>query len=203
MQRQGPAEPEECALALIGQILGQSGSARSIHDILANRLPERGRPNALGPGPEIDAALSRLVRLLTNSFACNRDPTFQSDVVQSAHRRIVTDPELYQRALTVRRAAGLAESRMEIHHARRLLANTDPSTPAGKVPSLRRALHPFPYLRNYEHLVGAELAGLSALGRADRSASRKVVELLAPGPEAANAAWLSGPSKRTESKSEK
>ena len=169
--------PNEVADALIAEILGPPRPGPfgpPIHDILADRLPERASGRTLAPGPEVDAALGRLVEVLTTYFEAHpgADSTFHWEVVQRADRRIATDPELNRRAATVRRAAALAESAMEIHHASRVLAAcVGPTSRSGGSSSrFRRALWPFPYLDNYEHLVGAEYRAFQRIGRADRVA---------------------------------
>ena len=166
----------EVADALIAEVLGppRAGQPRPpIHDILADRLPERASGRTLAPGPEVDAALGRLVEVLTTCFEAQAadDPTFHWEVVEHVDRRIATDSELNRRAATVRRAAALAESAMEIHYARVLTAGVGPTSRAWDSSSrLRQALWQFPYLDNYEHLVGAEYQAFQKVGRADRVA---------------------------------
>ncbi|MGI9613830.1 MAG: nicotianamine synthase family protein [Acidimicrobiales bacterium] len=162
----------EVVAALLDETLGFRGSEASIYHVVASRLPELAGWEALAPGPETDAALSRLVDLVTTTFHPKDDRGRFShwDVVRSACRLIEADAQLLERASTVRRAAGIAESLMEIHHARLLL--TDTELPRSEVPleTLRWMLRPFPYLGNYELLVNAELAGLQSTHGAARLA---------------------------------
>ncbi len=170
--RGGSLEAEACARALVDEILGSNESDPSIYGVIASRLPEQAGLNALRPGPEVDAALGRLVALLVSRFGHRDTGPDHWDVVRSACRLIESDPARLQRARSVRRAAGHAESLMEVHHADLLLADSDHHSRAHGDPmrSLRQLLRSFPYLPNYVSLVEAELAGFKRLGSADRMA---------------------------------
>ncbi|MEL6982952.1 MAG: nicotianamine synthase family protein, partial [Actinomycetota bacterium] len=92
--------------------------------------------------------------------------------------RLDADPTLARRATDLRRAAGLAETELERHHAGRLLDSTgtaadvqpnhrtgtaDATTPSDD--PLDLAMGSFPYVHNYRLLVTAELAGLARFRR--------------------------------------
>lgn len=154
----------DMAAEVLSGLLGTLENKRSVHETVADRMPNVVGESGLDPCPEVDAALGRLVHVLTTQFeGPSVSSGFHWEVVRSICETVAEDPELQRRALTVRRAAGVAEARMEHHYARLMLETSGSTTPQTREPLriLRQLLHRFPYTQNYETLVAAELAGLS------------------------------------------
>ncbi|MGF1595440.1 MAG: nicotianamine synthase family protein [Acidimicrobiales bacterium] len=169
---------------------GQVDSCRSLLDEIRPRL-ERfvgGDRDALAPGPAVNRVFTRLVELVTADLGpgCahnSGDPMGHGhwEVTETACRLIDDDLALSDRAGQLRQAAALAEGAME-HHYAHLIASTvaarrgpPPARPGElRVGSpqvltrLRDALRPFPYARNYEQLVGAEVAALGSAATGTR-----------------------------------
>ncbi|MEM9132320.1 MAG: nicotianamine synthase family protein [Actinomycetota bacterium] len=171
------ATPEAAALGLLAEILGPplDGDESSIHGTLAGLLDKAmaGDGGALAPSPVVNTTLGRLVELATTTahdWVRSSDDCvgFHAAVVGRVGATLAADPELARRAELVRRAAAVAEVAMESHFAtviidRAVAALAQPddgpvaSDPKGR---LARILEPFPYVDNYELLVGAELAAV-------------------------------------------
>ncbi|HET8937142.1 MAG TPA: hypothetical protein VFN67_27060 [Polyangiales bacterium] len=167
-----------CARVL-GELFG-SASRRvntalpSLYALLDARLracdPARGDLRALAPCPEVDLALGRLVAIIQGDFAAQADDTWPNQALEQAVRvalvqQIQADPALRQRAHRLRSCAGLAETAMEQHFSRALIAELAAVqrpyvlAPAGALRTdlLERCLVNFPYMRNYLLLTAAEL----------------------------------------------
>src|SRR5262245_32343588 len=174
-------DPAELAEHLIGELFGWEFAhsdevALAIYPQLVARYlqgdPVRADYPELAPSPAVDRCLGRLVAIARSEFdpPCNaprlRSPLHELEVRERMLERIQDDPELRQRAQTLRNIAAIAETAMEHHYSRRLLERLR----ACPVPRAR-ALHGpermqrlvahlsgFPYVDNYVHLVSAELA---------------------------------------------
>ena len=171
-------ELEQIASEVLDQTVGRPGCSdegRSVYGVLAAHLASPTVGRGLAPSPAVDEALTRLVELLTTTFERDADPSFHWEVVRSISDRIAADRELRRRAQTIRTAAGIAESLMEVHHARRL--RTSPSGPRRRFhdgsSAIRHIFGSFPYLDNYRLLVEAERAGLRQIESGHAGAARE------------------------------
>ncbi|MEM7274709.1 MAG: nicotianamine synthase family protein [Actinomycetota bacterium] len=154
-----PSGRIEPALDLLLRLLGPASVGtrgdgpdridRSIHQVIEPLLDryDAGEREALDPSPTVDAALGQLVEAVVGT----RPPT-----ANELCHLLDADDELTDRAVTIRRAAGLAETRMEHVHARTVGHGTGPSGASG----LASVLGSFPYLDNYRQLVGAEIEAI-------------------------------------------
>ncbi|MEM7323207.1 MAG: nicotianamine synthase family protein [Actinomycetota bacterium] len=181
-------DPTDHATAICDELVGpprpepdQPSTHRTLLPLL--QAAERGTRDALAPGPTVNRSLGRLVELVTTAGlrpqTLRPTPERLPAVARAVDHRLATSPSLAERAADLRRIAGLAETELELHHARLLLAGeqaepTDrssaPGTPngtdrpnLGPTDPLAAALGGFPYLANYRLLTDAELAGLATL----------------------------------------
>jgi nicotianamine synthase len=154
-----------------------TASQPSIHRILARRLARLadGDRHALDPGRRLDATLNRLVSLILSPAGTITGAGAHDGPVAAEVAALLARGELRERARAVRRASGLAETRMEHHYAQMLEHRwrSDHTAPARRDGngSLARLFQPFPYTGNYLHLVDAELGALAATGRPVTSAA--------------------------------
>lgn len=163
---------------------GRLGSEtnRSICSIIERRLElvAQGSTGALNPGPVVDAVLGRLVQMATTDFRANisgssqQREQFHWGVVEALCRRIDEGVELADRAMALRRGAGAAETLMESHYARCLVADPisifTPGDSLERIRRLRFFLDTFPYTSNYEALTRSEIDAVSLFGSPQRVA---------------------------------
>ena len=167
-----------CARVL-GELFGSTSprantALPSLYALLDARLracdPARGDLRALAPCEEVDLALGRLVAIIQGDFAAHADDAWPNQELEQAVRvgllrQIQADPALRERAHRLRSCAGLAETAMERHFSRSLIAQLAAVhkpyvlAPAGALRTdvLERCLVNFPYTRNYRLLTAAEL----------------------------------------------
>lgn len=164
---------------VLGELFG-SASPRantvlaSLHALLDARLracdPARGDLRALAPCEEVNLALGRLVGIIQGDYASHADdfawPNRELEqAVRLALVQQMREPPLRERAHRLRSCAGLAETAMEQHFSRVLIAQLAAAhrpyvmAPAGAMRTewLERCLVNFPYTRNYRLLTAAEL----------------------------------------------
>ncbi len=80
--------------------------------------------------------------------------------IQQACLRLESAPRLRRRARAVKRSAAIAETAMERANARRML-EIDPAGDGSPITKLRSILREYPYLDNYEQLVGSEIEAIT------------------------------------------
>ncbi|MEM9562716.1 MAG: nicotianamine synthase family protein [Actinomycetota bacterium] len=132
-----------------------TANGRSIFDRLGPALLRvyLGDPDALAPSPSVNATFGDLVSLLVS-------PGVDVDAVKQACLQLEATPHLRRRARAVKRSAAIAETAMERAHARQLL-ELDPVDDGTPIDRLRSILRDYPYLGNYEQLVGSEIEAIT------------------------------------------
>lgn len=131
----------------------------------------------LDPNPVINSALCDLVAVLQGreSVVGKRNGvrsfgSLQEEVCEEIDGRC----ELQRRARAIREIATRAESRLELHYGRLLVAAEPVLTDArmSKVERIRTAAYPFPYVENYVTMVDKESRVLRRLIRERRTMKR-------------------------------